>query len=160
MLGNKRSRRISSPGTRTKSESEKCRSVSRVRLFATHCTVTYQAPPFMGFSRQECWSGLPFPSPRDLPTQESNPGLPHCRQTLYRLSHQASRPCLKQPQLEKVHVHQQRSSTTKNKWVNKNFKIATRMESVWLLFLKFFFYFPFLLSLQSGCLVLFAGLLL
>ena len=40
----------------------------------------------MGFSRQECWSGLPFPSPGDLLTQESNPGLPHCRQTLYRLS--------------------------------------------------------------------------
>ena len=34
----------------------------------------------MGFSRQECWSGLPFPSPGDLPTQGSNPGLPHCRQ--------------------------------------------------------------------------------
>ena len=31
----------------------------------------YQAPPSMGFSRQECWSGMPFPSPRDLP----NPGL-------------------------------------------------------------------------------------
>ena len=74
----------------------------------------------MGFSRQEYWSGLPFPSPRDLPdpgikprsptlwdfpgkntgmgchfllqvislTQGSNPGLPHCRQTLYCLSHQ------------------------------------------------------------------------
>ena len=49
-----------------------------------------QAPPSMGFSRQECWNGLPFPSPGDLPTQESNPGLPHCRQTLYHLSHQGS----------------------------------------------------------------------
>ena len=39
-------------------------SLSRVRLFATPWTVAYQAPPFMGFSRQECWSGLPFPSPR------------------------------------------------------------------------------------------------
>ena len=35
----------------------------------------------MGFSRQEYWSGLPFPSPGELP------GLPHCRQMLYRLSH-------------------------------------------------------------------------
>ena len=44
------------------------------------------APP-MGFSRQEGWSGLPFPSPGDLPTQASNPGLRHCRQIPY-LSHQ------------------------------------------------------------------------
>ena len=40
-----------------------------------------------GFSRQECWSGLPFPSPGIFPTQESNPGLPHCGQTLYHLNH-------------------------------------------------------------------------
>ena len=39
------------------------KSLSRVRLFATSWTVAYQAPPSMGFSRQECWSGLPFPSP-------------------------------------------------------------------------------------------------
>ena len=30
-------------------------------------TIAYQAPPSMGFSRQEYWSGLPFPSPGDLP---------------------------------------------------------------------------------------------
>ena len=36
------------------------KSLSRVRLFATPWTVAYQAPPSMGFSRQECWSGLPF----------------------------------------------------------------------------------------------------
>ena len=47
-------------------------------------------PPSVGFSRQEYWSGLPFPSPGDFPTQGSNPGLPHCRQTLNRLSHQGS----------------------------------------------------------------------
>ena len=45
-------------------------SLSRVRLFATPWTVAYQAPPSMGFSRQECWSGLPFPSPGDLPDPE------------------------------------------------------------------------------------------
>ena len=50
----------------------------------------HQASPSMGFSRQEYWSGLPFPSPGNFPTQGSNPGLPHCRQTLYRLSHQGS----------------------------------------------------------------------
>ena len=105
----------------------KAKSLSRVRLFAAPWTVAYQASPSMGFSRQEYWSGLPFPSPGDLPdsgtepgsptleadaliseppgkpkntgvgchslfqeifpTQGLNPGLPHCRQTLYRLSH-------------------------------------------------------------------------
>ena len=41
------------------------------RLFATLWTVAYQAPPTMGFSRQEYWSGLPFSSPGDLP----HPGI-------------------------------------------------------------------------------------
>ena len=45
--------------------------LSRVRLFATPWTVAHQAPLSMGFSRQEYWSGLPFPSPGDLP----NPGF-------------------------------------------------------------------------------------
>ena len=40
----------------------KVKSLSRVRFFATPWTVAYQAPLFMGFSRQEYWSGLPFPS--------------------------------------------------------------------------------------------------
>ena len=53
-------------------------------------TVAHQAPLSMGFSRQEYWSGFPFPSPGDLPGQESNPGLPYCRQILYHLSHQGS----------------------------------------------------------------------
>ena len=49
----------------------KVKSLSRVRLFVTSWTVAHQAPPSVGFSRQECWSGLPFPSPGDLP----NPGI-------------------------------------------------------------------------------------
>ena len=44
----------------------KVKSLSRVRLFATPWTVAYQAPPSMGFSRQEYWSGSPLPSPGDL----------------------------------------------------------------------------------------------
>ena len=44
---------------------------SRVRLCATPWTAAHQAPPTLGFSRQEYWSGLPFPSPEDLP----NPGI-------------------------------------------------------------------------------------
>ena len=68
----------------------KVKSLSRVRLFATAWTVAYQAPLSMEFSRQKYWRGLPFPSPGDLPDQGSNAGLPHCRQMLYRLSHQGS----------------------------------------------------------------------
>ena len=41
----------------------KVKLLSRVRLFATPWTAAYQAPLSMGFSRQECWSGLPVPSP-------------------------------------------------------------------------------------------------
>ena len=50
--------------------------LSRVRLFATPWTVADQAPPSMGFSRQEYWSGLPFPSPGDLPDPGIEPGSP------------------------------------------------------------------------------------
>ena len=39
------------------------KSLSRMRLLATPWTSAYQAPPSMGFSRQEYWSRLPFPSP-------------------------------------------------------------------------------------------------
>ena len=54
----------------------KVKSLSRVRLFATLWTVAYQAPPSMGFSRQEYWSGLPLPSPGDLPKPGIEPGSP------------------------------------------------------------------------------------
>ena len=54
----------------------KVKSLSHVRLFATPWTVAYQAPPSMGFSRQECWSGLPFPSPGDLPDPGIKPVSP------------------------------------------------------------------------------------
>ena len=50
---------------------KKVKSLSRVWLFATPWTVAHQALPSMGFSRQEYWSGLPFPSPGDHP----NPGI-------------------------------------------------------------------------------------
>ena len=42
----------------------KVKSLNRVRLFATPWTAAYQAPPSMGFSRQEYWSWVPSPSPR------------------------------------------------------------------------------------------------
>ena len=55
------------------------KSLSRVQLFVTPWTVGYQAPPSMGFSRQDYWNGLPLPSPGDLPDPEIEPGSP----TLY-----------------------------------------------------------------------------
>ena len=60
---------------------------SCVQLFDTPWTVAKQAPLSMGFSRQYYWSGLPFPSPGDLPDPGIELGIPHCRQTLYHLSH-------------------------------------------------------------------------
>ena len=51
----------------------KVRSLSRVRLFETPWTAAYQAPPSMGFSRQEYWSGLPLPSPNKAEELGSNP---------------------------------------------------------------------------------------
>ena len=42
----------------------KVKSLSRIRLLATAWTAAHQAPPSMGFSRQEYWSGVPLPSPR------------------------------------------------------------------------------------------------
>ena len=54
----------------------KMESLSHVRLFVTPWTVAYQAPLSMGFSRQEYWSGLPFPSPGDLPDPGIELGFP------------------------------------------------------------------------------------
>ena len=56
----------------------KVKSLSRVRLFATPWTVACQEEPdkSMGFSRQECWSGWPFPSPGDLPDPGIEPRSP------------------------------------------------------------------------------------
>ena len=54
----------------------KVKSLSRVQLFATPWTVAHQAPPSMEFSRQEYWSGLPFPSPGGLPDPGIEPRSP------------------------------------------------------------------------------------
>ena len=52
------------------------KSLNYVQLFATPWAVAYQAPLSMGFSRQEYWSGLSFPSPGDLPNPGIEPGSP------------------------------------------------------------------------------------
>ena len=49
---------------------------SCVQLFVTPWTVAHQAPLSMGFSRQEYWNGLPFPSPGNLPDPGIKPGSP------------------------------------------------------------------------------------
>ena len=54
----------------------KVKSLSHVRLFATPWTIAYQAHLSMEFSREEYWSGLPFPSPGDLPEPGIEPGSP------------------------------------------------------------------------------------
>ena len=53
----------------------KMKSLSRVRLFTTPGTAAYQAPPSMGFSRQEYWSGVPLPSPGYLPRRLKSEAL-------------------------------------------------------------------------------------
>ena len=57
---------------------------------ATPWAVAHQVPLSMEFSRQEYWSGLPFPPPGDLPDPGMEPRFPACRQIPYHLSHQGS----------------------------------------------------------------------
>ena len=55
---------------------------------ATPWTIACQAPLSMGFSCQESWSGLPFPSPGDRPNPGIEPGSPALQEILYQLSHE------------------------------------------------------------------------
>ena len=57
----------------SESSGSEVKSLSSVRLFVTPETVARQAPLSMGFSRQEYLSGLPFPSPGDLPNPRTEP---------------------------------------------------------------------------------------
>ena len=67
------------------------KSLSCVQLFATPWTVAYKVPPSMEFSRQEHWSGLPFPSPGDLPDPGVEPVSPTLQADAFTcLSHQGS----------------------------------------------------------------------
>ena len=59
------------------------KSLSPARPLATTWTAAYQTPPSMGFSRQEYWSGVPLPSPRQwLPTPVFLPGEFHGQRSL------------------------------------------------------------------------------
>ena len=69
---------IEPPGKSLKTPSIYTESAShcRVRLFVTPQTVARQDPLCMGFFREECWSGMPFPPPGDLPDSGIEPGSP------------------------------------------------------------------------------------
>ena len=78
-------------GSITLDKKQKCVShFNCVWLFESTWTVTHQAPLSMKFSRQEYRSGLPFPSPEDLPNKRLKLGLPHRGQILYCLSYLGS----------------------------------------------------------------------
>ena len=64
-------------------------SLTLCKLMETPWTINWQAPLFLGFPRQECWSRLPFPSPGDLPNPGIKPRSPEGR-FFYLLSHQGS----------------------------------------------------------------------
>ena len=68
----------------------RCQLLSCVQLFVTPRTAAHQASLSMGFTRQEYWSGLSFPSPRDLPNPVIEPGSPALLADFYCLSHQGS----------------------------------------------------------------------
>ena len=89
----------------------KVKLLSRVQLFATPWTAACQASSFLGFSRQEYWSGLPFPSPEDLPGPGIKPGSPALQADAF-----PSEPPGKPIRLLKDHNMQHAS---KNQHVNK-----------------------------------------
>ena len=63
-------------------KSKKVKVKSRPTLCDPMDSSLHQAPPSMGFSRQEYWSGLPFPYPGNLPDPGNEPSLWHCRQMI------------------------------------------------------------------------------
>ena len=92
---------------------------SHVQFCVTLWTVARQALPSMGFSRQEYWSGLPCPSPGDLPDPGIKPGLLHCRQILYHLSHQGSPPKYQMTQQFHYWAYTMRKSQFKMTYVSQ-----------------------------------------
>ena len=68
-------------------------SLSCVQCFVTPRTVAYQSPLSMGFSMQECYSGLPFPPPGDLPDPGIEPTSPDLQADSLPLGHLGSPKC-------------------------------------------------------------------
>ena len=76
---------------------------SRAQLFELLLTVAHQTPLSLGFSRQEFWSGLPFPSLRIFPIQGSNPGLLHALEgVFFTTSTTSTQRIAKEPELAQV----------------------------------------------------------
>ena len=90
------------PQKKKRQERKKVKLLSPVQLFVTPWTVAHQAPQTMGFSRQ-ARVGCHFLLQEIFWTQGLNPGLPHCRQTLYHLRHQGG-PCGNLCETPKEHV--------------------------------------------------------
>ena len=68
----------------------KVKLLNRVRLFVTPWTVAYEAPPSMGLFRKEYWSGMPFPTPGDLPEPGIEPASPALQADSLHLSYQGT----------------------------------------------------------------------
>ena len=115
----------------TQSQNNVCLVAQLCPTLATPRTVARQAPLSMWFSRQEYWSGLPFPS-----IQESNRDLLHCRQTLYQLNYEGS------PQNNNININ-------KNMITENNLRSFVRRQGFFVcLFVFICFCFLFFLSLE------------
>ena len=105
----------------------------------TPWTVAYQAPPSMGFSRQECWNGLPFPSPGDLP----DPGI-EPRSPILQADALPSEPILKSNKMDKFEISQETETSMVNHIVQKQQNKGSVKYRMLLL--------PFSCSVVSNCL--------
>ena len=89
-MGDERNVARRTQGSLTPKVKVKMKSLSLIRLFATPWTVAYHTPESMGFSGQEYWSGLPFPSSEDLPNSGIKPTAPALPSRFFTTGHQGS----------------------------------------------------------------------
>ena len=119
--------------------------LSHVRLFATPRTVACQSPLSMKFSRKEYWSGLPFPSPGDLPDPGIGPGYPALQADSlpFFLSHQRS--------LFQAYIFKSRKMWNKD-WGSNSYKdfkwCFLKLSFHYYFFFHFFFIITFMLFIK------------
>jgi len=94
----------------------KVKSLSRVWLFATPWTVAYEVPPFTEFSRQEYWSGLPFPSPGDLPDPGIELGSPALQTGAFTVWATGKPPKINWTSIKHSYTHGERSLVGCSPW--------------------------------------------